>query len=98
MSHKCARSGCAFHLPDTYPFPLCPWHLAPGKGIVKFVSAIGLLGVGVGGAYAFDKVRDLIKRKRTEKQQDEWRKKSDDMRNAKDKMPDESDGQLGKTG
>ncbi|HVA48332.1 MAG TPA: DnaJ domain-containing protein [Pirellulales bacterium] len=67
MSQKCAQSGCGFHLPDNYPLPFCPWHAAPGKGLVKVVGAVGLCALGVGGFYAFGKVRDAI-RKRAEQE------------------------------
>lgn len=65
MSHKCAQSGCGFHLPDNYPLPFCPWHAAPGNGLAKVVGAAGLFALGVGGFYAFGKIRDAI-RKRAE--------------------------------
>jgi len=60
MSHKCAKSGCTFYLPDYYMLPLCPWHAAPGKGIVKLVGTAGIFAAGVGGAYAYGKIRGLF--------------------------------------
>jgi hypothetical protein len=60
MSHKCASAGCGFHLPDHYPFPYCPWHAAPGKGIFKVMGAAGIFVAGVGGMYAYSKLRDLV--------------------------------------
>ena len=52
MSHKCVKSGCGFHLPDNYPLPVCPWHAAPGSGIVKLLAAAGIFAAGFGGMYA----------------------------------------------
>src|SRR5487761_187628 len=75
MSHKCAQSGCGFHLPDNYPLPFCPWHAAPGNGVVKVVGAVGLFALGVGGFYAFGKIRDAV-RKRAE--QDELSRNAED--------------------
>jgi len=68
--------GCQFRLPDTYPLPLCPWHAAPGKGIVKVLSAGGILVAGVGGKVAFDKIRNAIKNRKIRRQREAWRNKS----------------------
>jgi hypothetical protein len=76
MSDKCAKRGCQFRLPATYPLPLCPWHAAPGKGIVKIVSAIGILVAGVGGKYAFDRIRDEIRSRKIRREQTMWRDKA----------------------
>ena len=76
MSHKCAKRGCQFRLPDTYPLPLCPWHAAPGKGIVKILSAGGILVAGVGGKYAFDRIRNLIRNRKIRREQEAWRVKA----------------------
>lgn len=61
MSHKCSEPGCCFSLPDSYPSSLCPWHAAPGGGLTKALWAAGVLAVGVGGAYAYTKIRDAIR-------------------------------------
>jgi hypothetical protein len=80
MSHKCAKRGCQFRLPDTYPLPLCPWHAAPGKGIVKIISAAGILLAGIGGKYAYDKIRTTIKQRKVRHQQKQWRDKAQQQR------------------
>lgn len=79
MSHKCAKIGCGFHLPDTYPLPFCPWHTAPGKGVVKLIGAAGIFAFGVGGAYAYGKLRGMLRERRIETEQHEWRQKAEKM-------------------
>lgn len=74
MSHKCFKPGCQFQLPDTYLLPHCPWHAAPGNGIVKIVSAAGILVAGVGAGLAYNKIRDAIKRRKIRARQKEWRR------------------------
>ena len=76
MSHKCAKPGCQFRLPNTYPLPLCPWHAAPGKGATKIVTAAVTLIVGVGGRYAYEKIRDVLNRRNTEAEQKKWREQA----------------------
>ena len=88
MSHKCTKPGCQFRLPDTYPLPLCPWHAAPGKGIVKIASAAGILLVGVGGRYAFEKVRNAFNRQKTEAEQKKWREQTTPQQASNQNPPD----------
>ena len=76
MAHKCVKPGCAFFLPDTYPYPLCPWHAAPGKGKGKIVVVAGAAAV-LGGAYVWDKLR---RKKKTQAEQEAWRKRGEEMK------------------
>jgi|GEM_PF-6553720 hypothetical protein len=88
MSHKCAKPGCGFHLPESYPLPYCPWHAAPGSGIVKVIAAAGIFAVGVGGMYAVSKVSEAFKKRKTQAEQEEWRQRAEEMRKAR-RSPDE---------
>ena len=98
MSHKCAFPGCRFHLPDAYLVPLCPWHAAPGKGIKKMIFAAGMLAVGVGGSYAVGKARQILKRHKTEAEQDQWRMRGEAVRRHGEIRPDEAVDELPRTG
>lgn len=79
MTHKCAKPGCCFHLPWWYVLPYCPWHC--GK-LPAMAVAGGIFAVGVGSKYAADAIRNRIKRKRTEAEQDQWRKKVEEKKAA----------------
>jgi hypothetical protein len=93
MSHRCAKSGCAFRLPDSYTFPFCPWHAAPGNGVVKILSAAGILAVGVGGMFAYGKIRDAIRSRKTEAEQDEWRRNAEQLQQRKEPQTQDADNQ-----
>lgn len=80
MAHKCSHPGCGFHLPDTYPLPLCPWHATPGKGIPKILAAASMFAIGVGGMYLYQKVADLAKHRKTKAEQDKWREQGENLR------------------
>jgi hypothetical protein len=71
MPHKCIEPGCCFSLPDSYPLPYCPWHATPGSGLVKVIGAAGLFALGVGGAYAFGRIRDALRNAAVEEQRRE---------------------------
>jgi hypothetical protein len=79
MSHKCAQAGCGFHLPDAYPLPLCPWHIAPGTDRkVKAVAAAAgcvLLGVGYGASKALEAREQLKQRNAVRQGQERWRER-----------------------
>lgn len=79
MSHKCAHEGCGFHLPDKYPLPFCPWHMAPGKDMktkaVAVVAGMGLLGLGYGASKAVGAWRQLKQRSAVLQGQERWRER-----------------------
>jgi hypothetical protein len=73
MSHQCTYSKngtkCGFWLPDEYPLPFCPWHLADtihDAGPAAQVAGLAVAGVGVTvlvGAFAWRWVK--TRRERT---------------------------------
>ena len=89
MSHKCVKSGCGFHLPDNYPLPVCPWHAAPGSGIVKLLAAAGIFAAGFGGMYAVGKLSEILRKRKTQGEQEEWRRKGEEMRKARQPQQDD---------
>jgi hypothetical protein len=76
-------------MPAEYPFPLCPWHFAPGRGIVKALFATAIFAAGIGGTVAVNAVRSVRKREQTEREQDRWRQNSEELRRPK---PPDADG------
>lgn len=75
MTHKCIAPSCAFHLPDAYPFPRCPWHMAPGRGPTKLIGAIAIAVAGLGGGIAYKKFREYLREKKLQQERAEWRRK-----------------------
>ena len=79
MSHKCAEAGCGFHLPDAYPLPMCPWHMAPGRDrkekAVAVAAGLVILGVGYGASKVLEARKQLKQRNAVRQGQERWRKR-----------------------
>src|SRR5438034_714410 len=75
MAHKCTSPGCAFYLPDTYPLPKCPWHMAPGNGPTKIAAALAIAAVGFGGGLAYKKFKAYLHEKQLRKEREKWQQR-----------------------
>jgi hypothetical protein len=76
---RCGESDCGFHVPTTYPFSKCPWHLAPGRSAgEKALVAAGafvVFAAGYGVAKGIEAFRARRRRAEIRRGQDEWRQK-----------------------
>src|SRR5713101_4065120 len=76
MAHKCTSRGCEFSLPDSYPFPKCPWHMVPGRGPVKIAAALAVAAAGLGGGLAYKKFMAYLHEKQLRKERKERRQRA----------------------
>lgn len=92
--HQCAEPGCAFHLPTTYPFDKCPWHLAPGRSPKEKALIIGgaavVFAIGWGMAKVWETVSATRRKEQVKQGQDEWRRMSEARRQAR-QDPDDNE-------
>jgi hypothetical protein len=87
MAHKCKSSGCEFSLPDTYPFPKCPWHMVPGRGPVKIAAALAVAAAGLGGGLACKKFKTYLNEKQLRKGRKERREREASASEQEQKVP-----------
>lgn len=91
---KCAEPGCAFHVPQAYPFDRCPWHLTPGSDPVRKVlvvaGAFALLAVGYGVAKAIEGLRTAQREEDIKAGQQRWREMAEERRKPLDSEFDKS--------
>lgn len=84
---RCAEPDCAFHIPTTYPFDRCPWHLAPGRSPTEKVLMIGgalvIFAAGWGVAKAWEAFSATRRREQIRQSQDEWRRMSETRRQSR---------------
>jgi hypothetical protein len=68
MSHRCVyvkKDGqqCGFHLPDSYPLPVCPWHFADQvEEKYKLIALAAGIAMGAGVVLAAKIAPGMLRR------------------------------------
>lgn len=91
---KCAESGCAFHMPQAYPFDRCPWHLTPGSDPIRktlvIAGAFVLFAAGYGVAKAIEAFQAARREEEVKAGQQRWREMAEERRRSSDSETKES--------
>src|SRR5882724_7947442 len=97
MARKCSSPGCGFYLPDRYPLPKCPWHMAPGRGPVKIAGALAVAAAGLGGGLAYKKFKTYLHAKQLRKERKERRQRAASASEQEQKIPAARNGAASKS-